>query len=151
MSAQPRRDCCATPFAQADLGGMTCELLVGLTAHGAAVATRTFSAALRDADPEFDSELLQAVAAGQGGECLRGKVLESLSRALEEDDKERHEAFEEQAGAAVAAAGGGHGGVGDPFEGVLETAEGVDADELVRQYGDAMTDLVHTQVTICVK
>lgn len=126
---------------------MTCELLVGLTAHGANAATRTFAAALHDSDPEFDSELLQAVAAGQGGECLRGNVLESLSRALEEDDKERRKS-EEGATAAAAVAGGGHGGVGDPFDGVLETAESVDADELVRQYGDAMTDLVHTQVIL---
>lgn len=126
---------------------MTCELLVGLTAHGAAAATRTFTAALHDSDPEFDSELLQAAAAGEGGECLRGRVLESLSRALEEDDKERREAEEQ---AAAAAAGGGHGGVGGPFEGVPEVAESVDADELVRQYGDAMTDLVHTQVIISV-
>lgn len=127
---------------------MTCALLVGLTAHGATAATRTFAAALHDVDPEFDSELLQAVAAGEGGACLGGMVLESLLQALEEDDKERRKAAEEQA--AAAGAGGGHSGVGDPFEGVLEAAEGVDTDELVRQYGDAMTELVHTQVKISV-
>ena len=126
---------------------MTCKLLVGLTAHGATAATRTFAAALHDSDPEFDGVLLQAVAAGEGGECLRGMMLESLSRALEEDDEDRRRAEEEQA-AAAALVGGGHGGVGDPFEGALEPAEGVDADEFVRQYGDAMTDLVHMQVTI---
>ena len=124
---------------------MTCALLVGLTAHGATAATRTVAAALHDVDPEFDSELLQAVAAGEGGACLRGMVLESLSQALEEDEKERRTAEEEQAAAAVA--GGGQGGVGDPFEEIPEAAEDVDADELVRQYGDAMTELVHTQVT----
>lgn len=134
-----------TPFAQADLGGMTCKLLVGLTAHGAPAATRTFAAALHDSDPEFDSELLHAAAAGEGGECLCGRVLESLSRALEEDVKERRKAEEQ---AAAAATGGGRGGVGDPFEGVPAVAESVDANEVVRQYGDAMTDLVHTQVTI---
>lgn len=130
---------------QTDLGGMTCKLLVGLTEHGATGSTRTFAVALHDSDPEFDGELLEAVAKEEGGERLREMVLESLSRALEEDDGDRRRADEEQASEA-AVAGGGHGGAGDPFEGVLETAEGVGADELALQYGDAMTELVHTQV-----
>lgn len=146
MGWSPRNYEHATLFAQADLGRMTCELLVGLTAHGANDATRTFAAALHDSDPEFDTGLLKSVAAGQGGECLRGNVLESLSRALEDGDIERRIAEEEQA-AAAAVAGGAHGGVADPFEGVTETSEGVGVDEFVRHYGDTMTDLVYTQVT----
>lgn len=69
-------------------------------------------------------------------------MLECLTRALEEDD-ERRKAEEEQ---AAAAAGGQGAGGGDPFEGIPETADSVDAGELAREYGDAMTDLVHTQV-----
>lgn len=134
-------------FPQADLGGMTCELLVGLTAHGATAATRAFAATLHNCDPEFDSKLLQAVASGEGGEGLRGKVLESLSQALEEDNRARRKAEEEKA-AAAAVAGGGHGGFGDPFDGVPEAAESVDSDEFVRQYGEAMSELVHTQVPL---
>lgn len=100
------------------------------------------------ADSEFDGRLLEAVAAGEGGAGLSGTpALARLMRALEEDDEDRRKMEEEQAAAAAVAGEGGQGGggSGDPFEGVPEVAAG--DEELIREYGDAMADLVHTQVT----
>lgn len=126
---------------------MACDLLVGLTAHGEAAPTRTSAAALHHADSEFDGRLLEAVAAGEGGAGLSGTpALARLTRALEADDEDRRKMEEEQAAAAAVAGEGGQGGGGseDPFEGVPEMA--AEDEELVREYGDAIADLVHTQV-----
>ncbi|CAM9896804.1 unnamed protein product [Ectocarpus fasciculatus] len=135
-------------FDKAELGGTACDLLMGLTAHGDAAPTRTFAAALHHADSEFDGRLLEAVAAGEGGAGLSGTpALARLTRALEVDDEDRRKMEEEEQAAAAAAAGeGGQGGCGsgDPFEGVPEVTAG--DEELVREYGDAIADLVHTQV-----
>ncbi|CAM9366400.1 unnamed protein product [Ectocarpus sp. 6 AP-2014] len=133
-------------FDKTELGGMACDLLVGLTAHGDAAPTRAFAAALHHADSEFDGRLLEAVAAGEGGAGLGGTpALARLTQALEADDEDRRTMEEQAAAAAVAGEGGqGSGGSGDPFEGVPEVA--ADDEELVHEYGDAIADLVHTQV-----
>lgn len=140
--------CCDTLYVslslKAELGRAACELLVGLTDHGAAAATKLFATALHKADGDFDGDLLKAAAAGEGGECLRGgSTLSNILQALKEVDDERRKAEEE-----ATAAGEGEQG-GDPFEGVPETgADGVDAGhkKLVQEYGEALSDLVHTQV-----
>lgn len=124
---------------------MGCKLLAGLAGPTMAKA-QAFAAALVQANPDFDVDLLEAAAAGPGGECLRGTVLSRLSLALYKNEEKRRRAEQENAAAMAEEGEGGKGGGGtggDPFEGVpLE----ISTEDLERDYGDAMGDLVHTQV-----
>ena len=127
---------------------MACQLLGGLAGPGLR-QTKAFAAALKSADADFDSHLLEATASARGGESLRGAVITRLALALE------IEAGRRKARDAEDAAGRGGGGgrkettavASDPFEGVPDEADAGGDEELARAYGEALGDLVHTQVS----
>lgn len=131
---------------QPKLGGLACQLLAGLAGPGIK-KTKAFATILKSIDADFDSRLLEATATAPGCKCLRGAVITRLALALELEEERMKVRDAEKAMSGVGRRGDGGGPMlaDDPFEGVPEE---FDAEEFVKAYGEALRDLVHTQVNV---